>query len=77
MMAHASVKSVSRTSNGVEIDVVWHDGSRRIIVPDNASVIVSDPFDRSILKPGQLVTGVTRPGADSILRAGRLQLAPQ
>jgi hypothetical protein len=75
MMTHGAVKAVTKTDAGVELEVTYPGGSRRIVVQDGVPVTVSDPLDRSALKPGVAVSGVTRPGADGIPRASRLQPA--
>jgi hypothetical protein len=74
MMTHGAVKSVTATDAGFELEVTYPDGSRLILVPDNVPVTVSDPLDKSVLKPGQSVGGVTRTGSDGVPRASRLQL---
>jgi hypothetical protein len=75
MMTHGTVKSVSKTDAGVEIQVTYPDGSRNLLVPPNAPVTLSDPLDKGALKPGVSVGGVTRIGPDGVPRASRLQLA--
>jgi hypothetical protein len=74
MMTHGTVKSAVRTAEGMELEVTYPSGSRRIVVPAGVPIIVSDPLDRSVLKQGVAVSGVTRPGPDGIPRASRLQL---
>lgn len=73
MMTHGTVKSTKKTADGVELEVTYPNGSRRLMVPASAPVTVSDPQSRSVLKPGLAVGGVTRPGADGIERASRIQ----
>jgi hypothetical protein len=75
MMTHGTVKSSTRTDAGVELEVVYPNGSRHIIVPPDVPVTFSDPLDRAELKPGVAVGGVTRPGPDGVPRASRLQLS--
>ena len=74
MMTHGTVKSVAETAEGVELEVAWPDGSRKIAVAATVPVTISDPLDKTILKLGQMVGGVTRPGTDGVERASRLQL---
>jgi hypothetical protein len=73
MMTHGTVKSARKTSDGVELDVTYPGGSRHLLVPASAPVTISDPLDRSVLKPGVAVGGVTRTGPDGVERASRLQ----
>ena len=75
MMTHGSVKSVSKTADGVELEITYPSGSRRIFVGADVPITVSDPLDKSALKPGTQVSGVTRPGPDGVARASRLQPA--
>lgn len=75
MMTHGTVKTATKTDAGLELEVTYPGGSRHIVVPAGASVTISDPLDRSVLKPGVAVAGVTRPGPDEVQRASRLQLS--
>ena len=75
MMTHGTVASASKTSTGVELNVTYPSGSRRIIIPPDVTVTFFDPLDRSTLKPGASVSGVTRKGPDGIPYAGRLVLS--
>lgn len=75
MMTHGTVAAASKTSAGVELNVTYPGGSRRIIIPADVTVTFSDPQDRTVLKPGVAVSSVTRKGDDGIPRAGRLVLA--
>jgi hypothetical protein len=75
MMTHGTVKSVSKNDAGVELEVTYPSGSRMILVPLTAPVTISDPLDKSVLKSGVAVGGVTRTGPDGIARASRLQLS--
>jgi hypothetical protein len=75
MMTHGTVKSVSKTEAGVEIEVTYPDGKRNLLVPPNVPVTISDPLDKSVLKPGVAVGSVTRTGPDGVPRASRLQLS--
>jgi hypothetical protein len=74
LMTHGTVKSATKTAEGVELEVTYPSGSRHIVVPPGVAITVSDPLDRSALKPGVAVSSVTRPGADGVPRASRLQL---
>lgn len=75
MMTHGTVKSALKTAHGMELEVSYPGGSRNIVVPPGVPVTLSDPLDKSVLKPGVAVASVTRPGADGVERASRLQLA--
>jgi hypothetical protein len=75
MMTHGTVKSVNKNDAGVELEVTYPSGSRMILVPPTAPITISDPLDKSVLKSGVAVGGVTRTGPDGIARASRLQLS--
>jgi hypothetical protein len=74
-MTHGTVAKVSKAEAGVELNVTFPGGSRRIIVPSTVTVTVSDRQDRKTLTPGSAVSGVTRMGPDGVRRASRLVLA--
>jgi hypothetical protein len=77
MMTHGTVKSATKTADGVELEVTYPNGSRHLLVAASAPITLSDPLDHSVLKPGVAVGGVTRPGPDGVERASRLQLSNQ
>jgi hypothetical protein len=74
-MTHGTVKSVSRTADGVQLEITYPAGSRRLLVADSVPITLSEPLDHAVLKPGLAVEGVTRPGSDGLARASRLQLS--
>ena len=74
MMTHGTVKSATKSADGVELEVIWPDGSRKIVVAATVPVTISDPLDKTVLKPGRMISGVTRPGPDGVQRASRIQL---
>lgn len=74
-MTHGTVESAAKTSAGVELTVTYPSGSRRIVIPPEVTVTYFDLQDRTSLKPGASVSGVTRKGPDGVSRAGRLVLA--
>jgi hypothetical protein len=75
MMTHGSVKSVTKSADGVRLEVTYPNGSRHIIVAPGVPVTLSDPLNHSVLKPGVVVGGVTRPDPRGVERASRLQLS--
>lgn len=77
MMTHGTVKSVAKTANGVELELTYPGGSRRLVVAPGVPVTVSDPLNHNVLKPGIAVGSVTRASADGVERASRLQLLNQ
>lgn len=77
MMTHGTVTAVHRTSDGLDVEVTYPNGSRHLLVSSGTPVTVSDPKDRASLKPGLPVEGVTRTEPDGVLRASRIQWAKQ
>lgn len=77
MMTHGTVKTATKTDAGVEVEVTYPDGSRMLLIPPDIPITQSDPLDKSALKPGVAVSGVTRVGTDDVERASRIQLANQ
>ncbi len=75
-MTHGTVKTATRSAAGVELDVVYPDGSRHLIVPTDVKVTGYDLYERSVLKQGMNVGAVARKGPDGVLRAGRLTISP-
>lgn len=75
MMTHGTVAKADKTGAGMELNVTYPGGSRRIVVPPTVTVTYFDLQDRKTLKPGASVSGVTRKGADGVAVAGRLVLA--
>ena len=76
MMTHATVSTLSKTDNGVEVVVDSPDGTRHIIIPAGVRVTVSNALPRTSLKPGTFVSGVTRMDAQGVARSSRLQPSP-
>jgi hypothetical protein len=76
-MTHGTVKSATKTADGVELEVTYPGGSRYLLVAPGVPVTVSDPLDHGALKPGIAVGSVTRSSADGVERASRLQLLKQ
>ena len=74
-MTHGTVKTATSGAAGLDLEVVYPNGSRHIIVPPAVKVTGYDLHDRSTLKPGVIVTAITRKGSDGVPRAGRLVMA--
>jgi hypothetical protein len=75
-MTHGTVAAIRRTADGVELDVTYPDGTRRLVVPGDVKVTNFDLLGREVLKPGTRVSAVARKDPDGVLRAGRLTLPP-
>jgi hypothetical protein len=73
-MTHGTVGSARRTAAGVELDVGYPGGGRRLILPADMQVTDYELLGRGVLKPGIRVSAVVRKGEDGVARAGRLTL---
>lgn len=73
-MTHGTVQDIKKTATGVELQVTYPDGSRRLVLPGAMQVTESQLLSRSVLQPGIPVGAVARIGPDGVLRAGRLTL---
>jgi hypothetical protein len=75
-MTHGTVGSVKQTSTGVELDVSYPGGARRLILPGEMTITDYELLKRDALKPGTQVSAVVRKGSDGVPRAGRVTLNP-
>ncbi len=75
-MTNATVSATAQSASGRELTLTYEGGSQRIVVPDNASVSMLVPGDRSLLVPGAIVNLTAAPGPDGRLAATRVQVTP-
>jgi hypothetical protein len=75
MMTTATVANMVRTNNGRELTLQYKDGSQKVVVPDNIPMFTTVPGDRSLLKPGEYVFTVARPGPDGTPTAARVTVS--
>lgn len=73
-MTHGTVARVSRGDAGIEVDVSYPGGGRRLILSNDMTIIDYVAYGREVLVPGTKVSAVARRGDDGVLRAGRLTL---
>jgi ribosomal protein S11 len=76
-MTHGTVGSARPTAAGVELEVGYPGGGRRLILPAGMQVTDYELLGRGVLKPGTRVSAVVREGEDGVARAGRLTLNAQ
>jgi hypothetical protein len=76
-MTHGTVSAARQTAAGVELDVDYPGGGRRLIVPADMKITDYELLERDVLKPGTRVSAVVRKGEDGVPRAGRLTLGSQ
>lgn len=75
-MTHGTVAGARQTADGVELDVSYPGGARRLILPGQMTITDYQLLRRDALTPGIKVGAVARKGQDGVLRAGRLTLEP-
>jgi hypothetical protein len=75
-MTNATVAAMVQSATGRELTVTYEGGSQKIVVPENASISMLVPGERSQLKPGAAVnlTALTAEGGK--LTARRIQVSP-
>ncbi len=75
-MTNASVSAVVQATNGHELTLTYEGGAQKIVVPENASISMLVPGERSHLVPGAAVNLTAAPGAGGKLTALRIQVSP-
>ena len=74
-MTNAIVSATVQSANGRELTLSYEGGSQKIVVPENASISMLVPGDRSQLVPGATVSLTAAPGADGKMTATRVQVS--
>jgi len=75
-MTNATVSAIVQSSNNPEITVTYEGGAQKITVPENASISMLVPGDRSQLVPNARVFVTAIPGDEGGLVARRIQVSP-
>ena len=75
-MTNATVSATLQSAGGRELTLTYEGGSQKIVVPENASVSMLVPGDRSHLVPGAIVNLTAAPGPDGKMSATRVQVTP-
>lgn len=73
-MTNATVSATVQAAKGRELTLSYEGGSQKIVVPENASISMLVPGDRSQLVPGAAVSLTAAPGADGRMTAVRVQV---
>ena len=73
-MTNATVSAMVRSASGRELTLTYEGGSQKIVVPENSSISILVPGDRSQLVPGATVNLTAAPGADGKMTATRVQV---
>jgi len=76
MMTNANIESMVQSAGGQELNLVYKDGSQKILVPPGTPIVTTVSADRSYLKPGEYVWLNANVGADGKLTfGGRIQVS--
>jgi hypothetical protein len=75
-MTNATVSAMVQSASGRELTVNYEGGMQKIVVPENASISMLVPGERSQLVPGAAVNLTAAPRADGALTAVRIQVSP-
>ena len=76
VMTNGRVKSVSRTKEGVQMEVDYGDGAQHIVVPAGTPTTRMSNADAQALAAGEDITAVAQPGADQKLTATFITISP-
>jgi hypothetical protein len=73
MMTNGTVGTVTAVGSGRAIDVSYPNGTRHIVVPPNAPIVLITPGGaQSLIQPGVSVFLVAAPGADGVLATNNI-----
>ena len=73
-MTNATVSAMVQSARGRELTLSYEGGSQKIVVPENASMSMLVPGDRSQLVPGAAVNLTAAPGPGGKMTAVRIQV---
>jgi len=75
-MTNATVSATVQSAKGRELTLTYKGGSQKIVVPEDASISMLVPGNRSQLVTGARVNLTARPDKDEKLAAVRIQVSP-
>jgi hypothetical protein len=75
-MTNATVDAVIQSANGRELTLTYQGGLQKILVPEDASISMLVPGNRSQFIPGAPVNLTARSGDGGQLTAMRIQVSP-
>ncbi len=75
-MTNATLDNMVQSTSGRELTLTYEGGSQKILVPENASISMLVPGERSHLVPGAAVNLTAASGDDGKLAALRIQVSP-
>ena len=74
-MTNATVSAVVQAAKGRELTLTYDGGAQKIVVPEDASISMLVPGERSHFVEGAIVNLTATPGADGELTARRIQVS--
>jgi hypothetical protein len=74
-MTNATVSAVVQATKGRELTLTYEGGAQKIVVPEDASITMLVPGERSHFVPGAIVNLTATPGADGQLTVQRIQVS--
>ena len=75
-MTNATVSTVVQATKGRELTLTYKGGSQKVVVPEDASISMLVPGNRSQLVEGARVNLTARPDDEGKLTAVRIQVSP-
>jgi hypothetical protein len=73
-MTNANVANVTNMGKDRILTVQYKGGEKKVLVPENATVVAFTPVDSSELKPGARIFAVTQRQPDGTLNAARVNV---
>lgn len=74
-MTNATVSAVVQAAKGRELTLTYDGGTQKIVVPEDASISMLVPGERSHFVQGAIVSLTATPGTDGQLTARRIQVS--
>lgn len=74
-MTNGRVSTVVQSARGRELTLTYKDGSKKVVVPENAPIVTAMRGDRSLLKTGEYVLVAARKDESGALTALRIQVS--
>jgi hypothetical protein len=73
-MTNAAVADISSVGKDRVMTLKYKDGEKKVLVPENATVVAFQPTEKSSLKPGAHIFAVTQKQPDGSLTAARVNV---
>jgi hypothetical protein len=73
-MTNAAVADISSVGKDRVMTLKYKDGEKKVLVPQNATVVAFQPTEKSSLKPGAHIFAVTQKQPDGSLTAARVNV---